>query len=59
MEGLGMKKLVYYMAIWNIFLPFGIFFGHLVIYLMAVWYIFPRLGILNKEKSGNTAARAD
>jgi hypothetical protein len=28
MEGLGMKKMVYYMAIW----PFGIFYGHLVIY---------------------------
>jgi hypothetical protein len=25
------KKLVYYMALWNIFLPFGIFYGNLVI----------------------------
>jgi hypothetical protein len=25
------KKLIYYIAIWNIFLPFGIFYGHWVI----------------------------
>jgi hypothetical protein len=59
------------MAIWNILLPFGIFYGHLVYFtaiwyilwpfgtLLAVWYIFPRFGILNKEKSGNPEAQID
>jgi hypothetical protein len=34
------KMLVYFMAIWSISMPFGLFHGHLV-YLMAIWYIFP------------------
>jgi hypothetical protein len=45
--------LVYSLAIWNVLLPFGIFyvwpFGNLV----ERWYIFPRFGILCLEKSGN------
>jgi hypothetical protein len=28
-----------YKAIWSIFRPFGLFFGHLV-YFTAIWYIF-------------------
>jgi hypothetical protein len=36
------KKLVYYMAIWNILQPFGILYGHLVI-SWQIWYIFPVL----------------
>jgi hypothetical protein len=38
LEGLGIKKLVYFMAIWNILRPFGIFYGHLE-YITSVWYI--------------------
>jgi hypothetical protein len=38
--------LVYFMTIWSILLPFGIFCGHLV--------YFPSFGMLYQEKSGNT-----
>jgi hypothetical protein len=31
MEGLGMKKMVYSMVMWNILRPFGVFKGHLII----------------------------
>jgi hypothetical protein len=44
--------LVFFMAIWSIFSPFDIFYGHLV-YLGVIWYIFPRFGMLHQEKSGN------
>jgi hypothetical protein len=57
--------LVYFMAIWYILWPFGIFYGHLL-YFMAIWYILwpfgifcdrlihsPRFGMLYHEKSGN------
>jgi hypothetical protein len=44
--------LKYFMAIWYILRPFGIFWGHLV-YFEAIWYIFPRFGMLYPEKSGN------
>jgi hypothetical protein len=37
--------LVYFMAIWYILWPFGIFYGHLV-YFMANLCIFLRFGIL-------------
>jgi hypothetical protein len=37
--------LEYFMAIWNILLPFGIFYSHLV--------YFPRFVKLHQEKSGN------
>jgi hypothetical protein len=47
-----MKDVVYFMAIWYILWPFGIFSGHLV-YFMAIWYIFPRFGTMYQEKSGN------
>jgi hypothetical protein len=39
------KILVYFMAIWYILWPFGIF--------MFIWYQFSRFGILYQEKSGN------
>jgi hypothetical protein len=32
------KISIYFMAIWYILWPFGIFYGHLV-YFMAIWYI--------------------
>jgi hypothetical protein len=34
--------LSYFMAVWSILQPFGIFCGHLV-YFMVIWYIFPVL----------------
>jgi hypothetical protein len=43
--------MVYLMSIWNILLPFGILYGHLII--VVIWYIFPRFGIVSREKSGN------
>jgi phosphate/sulfate permease len=46
------KMMAYFMTIWSISLPFGIFFGHLV-YFMVIWHIFPRFGMLYQEKSGN------
>jgi hypothetical protein len=59
------KGLVHFMALWNIFLPFGTFYGHLeyitaIWYILwplgslaAIWYIFHHLGTLCQEKSGN------
>jgi hypothetical protein len=38
------KMFVYFMAIWKILRPFGIFYGHLV-YFMAIWYILWQFGI--------------
>jgi hypothetical protein len=38
--------IMYYMAIWSILRPFGIFCGHLV-YFMVIWYIFSRFGKKN------------
>jgi hypothetical protein len=45
------KILVYFMSIWSIFRPFGIFYGHLYIFprfgsFLPVWvhFIFPRFG---------------
>jgi hypothetical protein len=46
------KKLIYFMAIWNILLTFGIFYDHLVFFVF-IWYIFSGLGVMNQEKSGN------
>jgi hypothetical protein len=46
------KLLVYFMAIWSILRPFGIFCGYLV-YFMVICYIFPRYGMRYLEKSGN------
>jgi hypothetical protein len=44
------KVLVYFMAIWNILLPFAIFYVWL-----QIWFIFSRFGMLYQEKSGNPA----
>jgi hypothetical protein len=43
---------VYFMAIWSILRPFGIFCSHLV-YFTVIWYIFPFLVCCTKKKSGN------
>jgi hypothetical protein len=43
------KMLVYFIAIWFIIRPFGIFCGHLV-YFMVIWYIFPVLVCCTKKK---------
>jgi hypothetical protein len=54
-RGLNWKIMVFYMVIWYILSPFGIFNGYKV-YVMAIWYIFPCLGIFIpfcQEKSGN------
>jgi hypothetical protein len=45
------KMVVYFMGIWSILLPFGLFRGHLVQYI-AIWYIFPVL-VCRTCKSGN------
>jgi hypothetical protein len=52
MENIGIiyDHLVYFTAIGNILFPFGIFCGNLV--------YFSRFGILDQEKSGNSAAIA-
>jgi hypothetical protein len=47
----------YFMTIWNILWPLGIFYRQLVI-LESFWNIFPRFGTLYQEKSGNLAAKA-
>jgi hypothetical protein len=52
------KMLVYFMPMWSLLRPFGLFCGHLV-YFLAFWYmlwlsgIFFCLGMLYQEKSGN------
>jgi hypothetical protein len=51
---LQLNMLVYFINIWSIFRPFGIFYGHLV-YFPPFWYIFTRFGMLYQEKSGNPA----
>jgi hypothetical protein len=49
-----LKILVYFMTIWSILGPLEIFHGHLV-YFVVIWYIFPHFGVLDQEKSGNSA----
>jgi hypothetical protein len=39
------KMLVYFMTIWNILRPFGIFYDHLQ-YFIAIWYILWPFGIV-------------
>jgi hypothetical protein len=51
------KKLVSFMSIWSILMPFGTFCGHML-YFVIIWYIFSRFGMMYKEKSGNPAADA-
>jgi hypothetical protein len=52
------KILIYFMAIWSILQPFGIFYDHLVQFVF-IWYIFPGFGIMSQEKSGNPAMKRD
>jgi hypothetical protein len=42
------------MAIWNILLILGIFYGHLE-YFVFILYIFSNFGVMHQEKSGNSA----
>jgi hypothetical protein len=35
------KMLVYFMAIWSILRPYGIFYGHLVHVFFPFWYVVP------------------
>jgi hypothetical protein len=58
-RALQWKMLAYFVVIWSILLPFGIFGCHLV-YLVAIWYILwlfgifpPFFGMLYQLKSGN------
>jgi hypothetical protein len=48
-KALETKMLVYFMPVWNMLRPFGIFHGN----FMVIWNIFHRFGILRQEKSGN------
>jgi hypothetical protein len=41
---LQLKMLVYFVAIWSILQPFGVFCGYLV-YFIAIWYILWIFGI--------------
>jgi hypothetical protein len=56
-RALKWKRLVYYMAIWNILWPFGIYYGHSEYWnsnLCSVNLVyFPHFGTLYQEKSGN------
>jgi hypothetical protein len=47
------KMLAYFIAIWSIVRPFGIFCGHLV--FLWLFGTFSRWDILNQEKFGNPA----
>jgi hypothetical protein len=42
------KMLIYFMAIWYILHPFGIFYDHLV-HFVIIWYIFPVLVSCTKK----------
>jgi hypothetical protein len=44
------KILVYFMTIWNILLPFGIMYGHLVQFVV-IWYIFPQFSMFGPRKN--------
>jgi hypothetical protein len=48
------KMLVYFITIWSILRPIGMFYGNLV-YFVVIWYTFPHFGMLCQEKSGNSA----
>jgi hypothetical protein len=54
-RALDWKIIVYFMAIWNILCPIGIFCIHMV-HFVFIWYIFSGFGIMYQEKSGNPAA---
>jgi hypothetical protein len=56
-RALKKKMFVYFMAIWNSFRQFGIFYRHLL--FLVFWYTFARLGNLYQEKSGNPGRARD
>jgi hypothetical protein len=41
--------LEYFMAIWDILRPFGVFYGHFG-HLVVIWYILLRFGLFYQEK---------
>jgi hypothetical protein len=52
LEGLRMKNVDIFWAIWNILRMCGIFYDRLV-HFVFIWYIFSGFGIMYPEKSGN------
>jgi hypothetical protein len=44
-----LKKLIYFMDIWNTLETFGKLYDHLI-YFVFIWYLFP---VLHQDKSGN------
>jgi hypothetical protein len=53
-SALDWKMLIYFMAICNILLTFGILYDHLAQFAF-IWYIFSGFGIMHQEKSGKPA----
>jgi hypothetical protein len=51
LQGFLWKMMAYFMAIWSILQPFGMFHGNLV-HFLVICYIFSRFGMLYQEKSG-------
>jgi hypothetical protein len=51
-KALDWKMFIHFMAIWNIFWRFGIFYDHLV-HFVFILYIIPFFGIMYQEKYGN------
>jgi hypothetical protein len=47
-RALQWKRLVYFMDIWYILKPFGVFYWPLV-YILGIWYIFPVLVCFSKK----------
>jgi hypothetical protein len=50
------KLFIYFMAIWNVWMAFWIFYEHMV-HLVFIWYIFSCFGIMYQEKSGSLGLR--
>jgi hypothetical protein len=57
LRALDWKRLIYFMASWNILLSFGKFYDHLL-HFALIRYIFSSFGITNQEKSGNPDRKA-
>jgi hypothetical protein len=53
-RALDWKKLIYFLAIWDILWRFGKFYDHLV-HFVFIWYIYSGFCIMYQEKSGNPA----
>jgi hypothetical protein len=52
------NMLVYFMDIWFILWPLGLFHSNWV-YFVVIWYIFPVYGMWYQEKSGNPGTEAN